>query len=272
MKQQCILVGINCTNASWTASIVYPMCIVKASRGQWYKVHYLCFPALCGCMYPGWMKRKTKRSVVTARGEGLRNEKSSRAGPVLPHTWKHTHAQKHTHTHIPPPPPNHHPPIPCHLLAYLKVTCRRRWMCGLQPLKCPHEAKELFVSLEELQSPGWDWNGRLTPLSCFHHNRTTLCHRWEGTQLPYEIHSVHGGKKRKGTAAWWQLQLAGPRPKKLPLKTERTGWVSLEREFGFQTLCMNYKNEALLNTAANICHNGSHSLFKLGTGRTEIWL
>ena len=31
-----------------------------------------------------------KRSVVTARGEGLRNEKSTRAGPVLPHTHTET--------------------------------------------------------------------------------------------------------------------------------------------------------------------------------------
>lgn len=161
------------------------MCIVRASRGQWYKVHYLCFPALCGCMYPGWMMRKMKHSVVTARGEGLRNEKSTRAGPVLPYT--HTDAlTQNTHMHkseIACSPP---PDIPCHLLAYLKVTCRSRWMWGLQPLKCPHEAKELFVSLEELQSPGCDWNRKLTLLSCFHHNRTNLCHRWKGTLLPFE--------------------------------------------------------------------------------------
>lgn len=231
---------------------------------------FLLFVAVC--IQDEWRGRRNALLWLPGvKGSGMKNL----AGLALFYlTRENTHTHRNTHTHTPPPPPpnHHHPPIPCHLLAYLKVTCRRRWMCGLQPLKCPHEAKELFVSLEELQSPGWDWNGRLTPLSCFHHNRTTLCHRWEGTQLPYEIHSVHGGKKRKGTAAWWQLQLAGPRPKKLPLKTEHTGWVSLEREFGFQTLCMNYKNEALLNTAANICHNGSHSLFKLGTGRTEIWL
>ncbi len=99
------------------------------------------------------MKRKMKRSVVTARGEGLRNEKSTRAGPVFPHTHKYTHRNTHVHKSK-QAPSRPQPPIPCHLLAYLKVTCRRRWMCGLQPLKCPHEAKELFVSLEELQSPG----------------------------------------------------------------------------------------------------------------------
>lgn len=171
-----------------------PCALLKHLGAQWYKVHYLCLCALCGCMYPRWMKKKMKCSVVTARGEGLRNEKSTQAGPAFPHMHKHTLTQ---------------PPIPCHLLAYLKVTCRRRWMCGLQPLKCPHEAKELFVSLEELQSPGWDWNRRLTPLSCFHHNRTTLCHCWEGTQLLYEIHSAHEGKRKvrqlDGNFSWQVL-------------------------------------------------------------------
>lgn len=138
--------------------VLCSLCALLGCRGACcYKVHYLYLPALCGCMYPRWMKRKMKRSVVTARGEGLRNEKSTRAGPIFPYTHRNTHTRIHTH-----------------LLACLKVTCRRRWMCGLQPLKCPHEAKELFVSLEELQSPGWDWNRRLTPLSCFHHNRTML--------------------------------------------------------------------------------------------------
>lgn len=93
-------------------------------------------------------------------------------------------------------PPLHASPIPRHLLAHLKVTCRRRWMCGLQPLKCPHEAKELFVSLEELQSLGWGRNRRVMLLSCFHHNWMTPCHRWEGTQLLYEIHSAHQGKRK----------------------------------------------------------------------------
>lgn len=149
-------------------NVWHSLCALLEDPGtQWYKVHYLCFAALCGAMYPRRMKGKMKHTVVTARGEGLRNEKSTQAGPAFP---------SHTHPSC--------VPIPFHLLAYLKVTCRRRWMCSLQPLKCPHEAKELFVSLEELQSPGWDRNRRLTLLSCFHHNRMTLCHSWEGTQLP----------------------------------------------------------------------------------------
>lgn len=89
------------------------------------------------------MTRKMKHFVVTVRGEGLRKVKSTQAGPVLPLCLTHTHAYK-----------SKAPPVPCHLLAYLKVTCRKRWMCGLQTLKRPHEAKEPFVSEEELESPG----------------------------------------------------------------------------------------------------------------------
>lgn len=163
---------------------------------SWYKVHYLCFPALCGSMYPRWMNRKMKRSVVTARGEGPANEKSTRAAPVFAHTHRHVHAQKQASS------PLHASAVPRHLRAYLKVTCRRRWMCGLQPLKCPHEAKELFVSLEELQSLGWDRNGRLMLLSCFHHSGMTLCHRWGRTQLLYETHSTHERK-------WKERRLGG---------------------------------------------------------------
>lgn len=93
--------------------------------------------------------------------------------------------------------PRHASAVPHRLPAYLKVTRRRRRMCGLQPLKCPHEAKELFVSLEELQSPGWDRNGRLTPLSCFHHSRMTLCHRWGGTRLLHETRSAHERERKE---------------------------------------------------------------------------
>lgn len=61
------------------------------------------------------MKRKMKHCVVTARGEGLRNEKSTRAGPVLPYTHKDALTQN-THMHkskvARSPPPRHPLPSP----------------------------------------------------------------------------------------------------------------------------------------------------------------
>lgn len=143
---------------------------------------FLLFVAVC-IQDEWWGRWNTLLWLPGLKGSGIK--KSIRAGPVLPYTHKdaltqNTHMYKSEIARSPPPD------IPCHLLAYLKVTCRSRWMWGLQPLKCPHEAKELFVSLEELQSLGCDWNRRLTLLGCFHHNRTNLCHRWKGTLLLFE--------------------------------------------------------------------------------------
>lgn len=171
------------------------------------------------------------------------------------HTHRNTHVRKCRQA-----PPLHVSSIPCHLWAYLKVTCRRRWMCGLQPLKCPHEAKELFVSLEELQSPGWDRNRRLTPLSCFHHNRMTLCHRWEGTQLPYEIHSAHEGKgtvrQLDGYFSWQALI------QKKSLRAHRLS--QSEKWIWFSSICCGLQDQVLLNTVPNIYQDRSHSLLGIG--------
>lgn len=200
-----------------------------------------------------------------------------RLPPFFPHKHKRTHIGKRAYAgkQVSSPRHAHHnpstPPIPCHLPAYLKVTCRKRWMCGLQPLKCPHEAKELFVSLEELQSPGWDRNRRLTPLSCFHHNRMTLCHCWEGTQLPYEIHPAHEGKKEKvqqldGYFSWQALV------QKAVIKTEHTCWMSLGSELDFSNSCCEQQDQVLLNMSLRFIINRCCSVFKVSNNRTKLWL
>lgn len=230
------------------------MCIVRVSRGQWYKVHYLCFPALCGCMYPGWMKRKMKCSVVTARGEGLRNEKSTQAGPVLPHT--HSHTETHTCTKARQLPPFMPPPIPCHLLAYLKVTCRRGWMCGLQPLKCPHEAKELFVSFR-VTEPGVTETGDSCRWAVFIITGRPFVsverkHSCRMKYIWYMKENIKVGPL-DGNFSWEALI------QKKSLKRSTQAELVWQVNVVFRPLPW-IPRSRLSNTAANFCHNMSFSL------------
>lgn len=71
-------------------------------------------------------------------------------------------------------------------------------MCSLQPLKCPHEARELFVSLEDLQGPECERSGRVMPLSCFHHDGTSLRQHREEARPAFQPCSVHEGEGLEG--------------------------------------------------------------------------
>lgn len=152
-------------------------------------MHYLYVSALCGSTYPRWMKRKMKRCVVNAKGERL-NEKSPHAAFCVP-SLKYLSSLDATFPQ-----------------AYLKVTCRRRWMCGLKPLKKKQTLRQRsYLALEELQRLDGCRNRRLKVAELFSSWHNDLLQK-----LYYKTFSPHRTEKDKGAVSWWKLLLTVDTP------------------------------------------------------------
>lgn len=130
-------------------------------------------------------------------------------GPVLPHTHTHTCSQRQASS------PR---------LARLKVTRGRRRMCGLQPLKCPREAKEPFVSSEELRRPGVspETGGAETPGDAF------IKTGWPFVAAQRECTRRQQGGPLDANSSW-----QAPRSQKKSLKRCRQAESVLRGEFDF---------------------------------------
>lgn len=167
------------------------------------------------------------------------------------HTQKHTRAQKQDSS-LPSCPP----PIPCHLLAYLKVTCRRGWMCGLQPLKCPHEAKELFVSFR-VTEPGVTETGDSCRWAVFIITGRPFVsverkHSCRMKYIWYMKENIKVGPL-DGNFSWEALI------QKKSLKRSTQAELVWQVNVVFRPLPW-IPRSRLSNTAANFCHNMSFSL------------